>query len=222
MLNTPVGSDFNKIFTPLQLAASKNVNYDVIRTLIRYGGADVNSKEGSPPPPLIIAVMKQDPPTLVKLLLDSGADVMITAASNDSSRCYINPLTAAGSKGNIEIGKILIQYGARVDESGGDNLITPYHSAAMFGHINFLKFLMDIHHDPNIIGCYRKTPLFSALEANLDTVKFLVEAGGADVNAMDETGTTPLTYAAAKKKRDIMAYLIQHGAIAMYKGQQIK
>lgn len=221
MLNTPVGSDFNKIFTPLQLAASKNVNYDVIRTLIRYG-ADVNSKEGSPPPPLIIAVMKQDPPTLVKLLLDSGADVMITAASNDSSRCYINPLTAAGSKGNIEIGKILIQYGARVDESGGDNLITPYHSAAMFGHINFLKFLMDIHHDPNIIGCYRKTPLFSALEANLDTVKFLVEAGGADVNAMDETGTTPLTYAAAKKKRDIMAYLIQHGAIAMYKGQQIK
>lgn len=49
------------------------------------------------------------------------------------------------------------------------------------------------------------------IDGNLDTVKKMV-ASGADINARGKCDVTPLYFAIHYKKKDIYAYLLQHGA----------
>ncbi|BCU68033.1 hypothetical protein HS7_14700 [Sulfolobales archaeon HS-7] len=217
VISEPTGKS-QLMYTPLQLAlSSKQINYLLINALIKHG-ANVNLT-GNSPHPLALATLRRDP-KLVKLILDAGADIGIIITSKEQRNCVMNVLAITGVSGDIETAKILIQYGARVDQSG-ENLITPYHTAAAAGQVRFLKFLMDIYHEPNIIGCHKRTPLFRAVEANLETTKYLVDEG-ADINAVDSFGNTPLAYAAYAKKLDIVNYLKKKGAIAMVNNKEVK
>ena len=209
--------------TPLQAAIITEIptRYDIVKTLIKYG-ADVNLHKGKDilqGPPLIIAIAQKDY-DMVKLLLDSGADINAFIITEDG--CQIKPLGEAAYVGDIKIAELLIQYGARVNESS-EQLSTPYHLAAYKGYLDFLKFLFEIYPAPNIIGCHRMTPLFSAVQSeseNFDVVKFLVEAG-AYVNAIDDQGDSPLYYALKQKKSRVISYLVEHGAKFIFNGEVV-
>ena len=64
---------------------------------------------------------------------------------------------------------------------------------------------------------YQSTPLHKATE-HLDIVEFLIQKG-ADVNAKDENGSTPLIYAAGDGQIKVVKYLIEHGAQMKYTDQ---
>jgi ankyrin repeat protein len=92
---------------------------------------------------------------------------------------------------------------------------TPLHLAAAFAGAEPVTLLLEhgahIHqfsHNP-----LRNQPLHAciALNSSLDVVRALLEAG-ADVNATQHGGYTPLLQAAAAGKKDLVLLLLEHGA----------
>jgi ankyrin repeat protein len=92
---------------------------------------------------------------------------------------------------------------------------TPLHLAAAFAGPEPVTLLLEhgahIHqfsHNP-----MRNQPLHAciALNSSLDVIRALIE-GGADVNATQHGGYTPLLQAAAAGKKDLVLLLLEHGA----------
>jgi ankyrin repeat protein len=103
---------------------------------------------------------------------------------------------------------------------------TPFLRAAQSGDVVLMKLLLEHGADPSISTSGNVTPLMVASgigwvegvtyewspQANLDTVKLLLELG-ADVNAQDALdGRTALMGAAHKGRNEVIQLLVQHGA----------
>jgi|SRR5579884_2045525 len=102
---------------------------------------------------------------------------------------------------------------------------TPFWLAAKANDVPAMKILMAAGANPNIPTFAGSTPLQAAAgfgiepqvtnfapDARLDAVKFLVEQCGADVNAKDNQGYTPLHGAALTANHELIKYLIAMGA----------
>ncbi len=110
---------------------------------------------------------------IVKILLDSGAD--INAVSKN--RFVAAPLQGAAASKRLEIARLLLARGAKVNtrgEGGG----SPLHEAAGNGQIEFAQLLLDHGADVNAKDDDSKTPLTIALEyKQTEMAKFLREHG---------------------------------------------
>jgi len=86
----------------------------------------------------------------------------------------------------------------------------PMHDAANKGDIETVKKLFNSGHD--IEKVYFGTPLIWATAGgHIRVVKFLVEKG-ANIDAKDTMGRTPLGFALVENKRDVSRYLLLKGA----------
>ena len=85
-----------------------------------------------------------------------------------------------------DIVKTLIQNGDPVDEVVGPRFGTPLVAACAMGRTNVASLLLDSGADPNLSGYfYYGTPLADAIEyGSVDTVKFLLERKGVDLNGI--------------------------------------
>jgi ankyrin repeat protein len=187
-------------------------SYDVADFLID-SHANVNQKDAQRFTPLFWAVdrrnmetapnfpwmVTRDPFPLIRKLLDAGADP--NAAINSTPR-------------------------ARMRE-GSPRLVyaTAIMRAAFSGDIELVKLLLDHGADPQIISSDRETTLMAACGTGfingyhrarppaerLAVVKLLVEKG-ADVNAADGYGITPLMVASNLGDLEVVKYLVSKGA----------
>jgi ankyrin repeat protein len=172
---------------------------------------------------------------VVKQHLASGTDVDVKDEEGAT------PLHYAASKGHKEIAKLLIAEGAGVNMKmqGG---FTPLHFAAWEGHTEVAELFIAKGADvnakvesdsykgmtpldlakghPEIAELLRKhggksraeDSIFAAVMAgNLEAVKQHL-AAGADVDAKDKTGFTPLHYAAQSGRKEIAELMIAEGA----------
>lgn len=96
---------------------------------------------------------------------------------------------------------------------------TPLYNACMSGAADSARALLEGGANPNLHFTYR-SPVDGRVEADIvalmytrtaEVAKFLI-AAGADVNAADANGTTPLMRAAFKGKLEIVEVLLQAGA----------
>ncbi len=95
-------------------------------------------------------------------------------------------IVAAG--GHSDIAKLLLAHGAETSSYWESGTYAPLNAAAIGGHGGIVKALLDAGAD-----CKRApSPLYSVKDP--DVLGVLLEAG-ADVNAMEWTGETPLTSA---------------------------
>ena len=138
----------------------------------------------------------------IKLLLKHGADPNMRMASSTETR-------------TIFTHQWLYEEGA-----------TPFLRAAQSSDLELMKLLLEHGADPHIATEHGVTPLMVAAgigwvegvtyewskEANLATIKLLLELG-ADVNAQDQVDLrTALMGAAHKGRNDIIELLVDHGA----------
>ncbi|WCR57690.1 MAG: Phosphocholine transferase AnkX [Wolbachia endosymbiont of Ctenocephalides felis wCfeJ] len=121
---------------------------------------------------------------VVKFLVDKGASI------NAKDRFGWTPLHSAAVSNTGNIAKLLIDMGADINAKNDDNK-TPFELACKNGKTEVASFLATVQDNR-----HRTALHYAAQEGNLKLVGLLIEKG-ADVNAKDNEGKTPLDLAKA-------------------------
>lgn len=199
-----VGAEADNGRTPLHLAASGG-NHQTV-TLLLAAGADPNAVDSSGLTPLMCAAwMGRE--AVVAPLVKAGARLDATGREAGFTALHL----AATAPGREHVVTALLQAGA--DPNVADaNGRTALHQAAIHGAVGVARVLIQggAAMIPDSNGT---TPLMSAIlsTSRSEIVRFLVEAG-ADVNARDKYGRTPLYYAAISGDASTARLLLGHGA----------
>lgn len=185
-------------------------------------GASVTAKAKTGRTPLFIAAMYDGSVQIARLMIAKGADVRATEQSGASI------VAAAAGANNLELVRLLLEKGADPNVKDGAGF-TALSQATGSGARSapLVKLLLDrrVAVDPvcidsvemmknGPIGIGRLTPLHLAVgQGNYSTVELLVNAG-ANVNAADIRGMTPLMIAIATDRADarIVRLLLSKGA----------
>ena len=86
--------------------------------------------------------------------------------------------------------------------------------------IKILERFLSLQVDVDILGKNDETPLHQAvMRDNEFTVKFLLE-NGANVNAVNDSNTSPLFYAVGTRSLKLIELLLRHGADPTIKGKR--
>lgn len=106
-------------------------------------------------------------------------------------------LHVAASRGNYDLVRVLLDRGINIDAQDSRGF-TALHLAAMYGHEYTAALLLLRHADVNPKDRWGYTPLHAAgVAGEWRTVRVLVQYGGADIEATENTGKTPLHIAVA-------------------------
>ncbi|CAM9639938.1 unnamed protein product, partial [Scytosiphon promiscuus] len=201
-------------------------------------GAHVNERNDQGRTPLALAA-EIDDGEAIKLLLDAGADVNAPADFGDGSPA----LVLAVANDCADTITLLAQRGADVNAANDDG-DTALHRAARGNHLRSVGALIAASADIESSDRHARTPLVAAfrsafyrwkeegedstpppstsptllhycacLGCPLSLVQALLDAG-ADVDARDERGLTPLHKALERGRLDVFRTLLVHGADA--------
>lgn len=108
--------------------AAKRGDAVTVMDLLR-SGADINHRTNGKLPTALAAASSENQLSVMKLLLDEGAEV------DARGRSWITALGAAASKGKIEAIQLLLENGAKADDA--------MYSASSNGHTAFVKSLIE-------------------------------------------------------------------------------
>ncbi|MCY4120984.1 MAG: ankyrin repeat domain-containing protein, partial [Acidobacteria bacterium] len=194
-----VGERSQSSATPLHFAASGN-QVPAIRLLLD-AGADIEAKMDRGISPLYSAA-RAGAAEAVALLIARGADVM---SAGTAWQAWTPLHGTTKSRGNrVEVARMLLDAGADVDSASPWGGITPMYATVIEADLEKAQLLIargaDINHK---ITIWQKDSLLHTVanrpeipvEGAVAMIELLI-AAGADVNATDDAGHTPLQVAA--------------------------
>jgi len=196
--------------TPLGIAASHG-NVTITHFLLHMGAdpnQHVEKHAGFQPTPLVEAAI-EDHPDVIRILLAHGAQ--IDKPGNEGR----NPLIWAAIIRHIDSATLPLQSGSNPNLTGnlGFNYgWTALHWATSNNDEAMVRLLLFYHAHPNLRSGRRlETPLhIAALDNHAALIPVLV-AAGAQVNARNSAGQTPLTLALHEQHREAIAALLAAG-----------
>lgn len=192
------------------LSAVRINNLDGVKRSL-FNGVNVNCRDDLGRTPLYLSVVYEYT-NLFDYLLENEASPTLGASwkGNDT------PLHLACAKGNEYMVKRLIDVGVSpniVNNMGQ----TPLHYAAWHEQSRIVELLVGYGANIDAMSRRNETPLIhtpkkiARLEEYKIILKYLIDKG-ADVNASDNSGNTPLKFAARYADVSAVDLLIQHGA----------
>lgn len=159
-----------------------------------------------PDAPVADAAARGDLAAVEQLVAD-GADV--NAAQGDG----MTALHWAARLGEPALTRTLLEAGARTGARTRLGAYAPLHMAAELGWGEVVEILLEGEADPSILTSTGTAPLHFAAEAgDVRSVQALLDAG-ADADLADEVSSrTPLMFATARERVEVMALLLERGA----------
>lgn len=116
-----------------------------------------------------------------------------------------SPLVAAARKGDLEIGKLLVEAKADIEFHDGSDE-SPLMAASANGHLDFVAYLMNKGAEVNRkVGGDGTALLVASREGHLEIVKYLI-SNNADVNGQVGGDGTPLICAARSGHYEVAKY----------------
>jgi ankyrin repeat protein/L-ascorbate metabolism protein UlaG (beta-lactamase superfamily) len=118
----------------------------------------------------------------------------------------------AAKENEIERIEILLEEDPALLNSLDENNMTPLNTAALNGHPELVKVLLEKGADISIGDMDNSQPIHcAAISGNIEVAELLL-AHGADVNEKDYNGATPLTFATGRGHLEMIRYLVEQGA----------
>jgi ankyrin repeat protein len=172
------------------------------RPLSATGGANVG---GLPELPELIAALMSGDATLVRSLVDDGADPNAIGEDGSSAlaiAAYIDP----------QFVQLLLERGAEMDAISGPIKGTALGLALYWGKPESAEILIKAGANSNIADFSGETPLFSVVESgNVDLARLMLSAG-ADPNVQNQSGKTAIYTAITNDDVEMVKILLNAGA----------
>ena len=143
----------------------------------------------------------------VQQLVDEGANLDALLQRGET------PLIVAALAGHADVVEFLIARGATV-QARNDRGFTALHAAAYRGHLAVVELLVANEMSVNDAdNRFRATPLHLAAEDNRKNVAEFLIVKGADLEATEGNGYTPLTKAGFRGHWETARVLVSQGAV---------
>ncbi len=114
--------------------------------------------------------------------------------------------------GNLEVVKLFVQAGMDVNNSRqADTGFAALHYAALYGHLEVVKYLVGRGASLTLNSNSGDTPLHYAATGHLAVVKYLVEKGARASGPTNNRGETPLYNAVRNGHLAVVKYLVEKG-----------
>ena len=177
-----------------------------VRDLLREGH-DPNSRDSAGNSALHIAALLGHA-EIAKELIAAGGDVDACTCNESKS----TPLLTAIESGHTEIGRMLLDHGADTRATNGIG-VSPLLMAAFRNDVRMMLALInkgaDVNHRFSVTGW---SPLHAASACNNPVAIAILVHAGANVNARDNDGDTPLIAACSMEHIDCVHQLLAGGA----------
>lgn len=151
------------------------------------------------------AVRRNDKNEVLRLI-KKGANI------NALDSMGFTPLHEAAMKGRVEIAKILISKGAKVNSRTGIYRLSPLYQAALMRRYEIIRLLAKNGANMNIRDSQGSTPLMTSVENGSTKTALLLISLGAKVNLATKGGTTPLDLAVSRSHKETVKALISKSA----------
>ena len=125
----------------------------------------------------------------VEQALQNGADV------NDNTLYVwgLAPLHLTCCRGHFAIVQYLVNHGANLEATDNSDGMTPLHYACENGHLDVVRYLLTRGANLEAADIWDRTPLYCVCcEGHLPVVQYLLTGHGANLEATDDNGATPL------------------------------
>ena len=144
---------------------------------------------------------------IVEFLLKSGMDI------NKGDDGGYTPVHWATQEGQLEVVKLLAYNGGDLEKED-ENSITPLYLAATDGYTEIIEFFIskNVSIDSIYYGPSSCTPLNIACICNKISAVELLLKNGANIEAEDDEGRTPLFNASLKGNIEVVKTLLKYGA----------
>ena len=184
---------------------SKWTSFGILSSLVTKG-ANLNTSRNDKGTPLIEASSKNDEKQ-VNWLIEHGADVNLQDEDGDTALHF-----ACRSHASLEILSCLIENGASINACTNCK-VTPLMMAVENCRKDVVSFLIEHEANVDLQDEDGDTALHFACRshASLEILSCLIE-NGASINACTNCKVTPLMMAVENCHKDVVSYLIEHGA----------